>query len=240
VQKNELRSWLQDHRLLIIFDDLRENALNELADILPPKPCSALITSRINDIAFISKTFPLDVMSADQALELFAAVLGDEAVAVEKVTLQKLAERCKYNSLALEIAAHRIRQTRGFNNPAKIYFDKAKKRFEELYASGDDRWNMTAIFDLSYFDLNEADRSRFQQLAAFHNTGFAPNAAAYMWGMEQAEVDKIINRFVNLSLLKIVPGSMERYCLHDLLDEYAAPKLLHSGEEPQARNAIAG
>jgi len=239
IQKNELRSWLQIHRLLIIFDDLRENALNDLADILPPKPCSALVTSRIQDIAAIPKTFALDVMTETQALELFSAVLGDDAVTAEKEILERLAERCKYNPLALEIAAHRILQMKGFDTPAKLYLNKAEKRFEELHAAGDERWNMTTVFDLSYFDLNEADRSRFHKLAAFHNTGFAPNAAAYLWGMEQTEVDKIINRFVNLSLLKTVPGASERYRLHDLLDEYAALKLSQSGEEAQARNDIA-
>ena len=238
MQKNELRGWLQNHRLLIIFDDLRENALDDLANILPPKPCSALVTSRINDIAAVPKIFALDVMSETQALELFGAVLDDEAMNVEKATYQKLAERCKYNPLALEIAAHRILQMKGFDTPAKLYLAKAEKRFEELYASGDERWNMTAVFDLSYFDLNETDRSRFHQLAAFHNTGFAPNAAAHLWDMEQAEADRTINRFVNLSLLKTVPGAIERYRLHDLLDEYAALKLSPSGEEAQAKNAI--
>jgi tetratricopeptide (TPR) repeat protein len=108
-----------------------------------------------------------------------------------------------------------------------------------LYAAGDERWNMTAIFDLSYFDLNEADRSHFHKLAAFHNTGFAPDAAAYIWGMEQVDADRIINRFTNLSLLKPVPGSSERYRLHDLLDEYTVLKLSQSGEEVQAKNAVA-
>jgi tetratricopeptide (TPR) repeat protein len=238
-QRNELRSWLQNHRLLIIFDDLRENALNDLADILPPKPCSALITSRIHDIAAIPTTFPLDVMDKAQAFELFSAVLGSEMVTTEKETLINLADRCKYNPLALEIAAHRILQMKGFATPAKLYLNKAEKRFEELYAAGDERWNMTAVFDLSYFDLNETDRSHFHQLAAFHNTGFAPNAAASIWGLEQTEANKIINRFINLSLLKIVPGAGERYRLHDLLDEYAALKLSQSGEEVQAGTAIA-
>ena len=239
LQRNELRSWLQNQRLLIIFDDLRENALNDLAEILPPKPCSTLITSRINDIAAIRKTFPLDVMNVEQALELFAAVLGDGSMAAEKETLKKLAERCKYNPLALEIAVHRILQMKDFDTPAKLYLSKVKKRFEELVAAGDERWNMTAVFDLSYYDLNETDRSYFHQLAAFHNTGFAPNAAGFVWGLEQSETNKTINRFMNLSLLKTVPGSIERYRSHDLLDEYAAMKLSESGEDVQARNSIA-
>lgn len=238
-QKTELRSWLQNHRLLIVLDDLRENALHDLADILPPKPCSVLVASRINDIAAIPKTFPLDVMSESQALELFTAVLGDDEVAAERETLEKLAKRCKYNPLALEIAAHRVRQMMDFEKPAKLYLQKVETRFEELRAEGDPRWDLISVFDLSYFDLNETDRSRFHKLAAFHRTGFSPAAAAFLWDTEQTEANRIISRFVNLSLLKTVPGKVERYRLHDLLDEYAGLKLSQTGEEAQARNSAA-
>ncbi|HEX2698443.1 MAG TPA: NB-ARC domain-containing protein, partial [Anaerolineales bacterium] len=46
-QVNELRHAFENRRLLVVFDDLREDALDGLQDFMPPKPNSTLITSRI-------------------------------------------------------------------------------------------------------------------------------------------------------------------------------------------------
>lgn len=89
---------------------------------------------------------------------------------------------------------------------------------------------MERVFDLSYFDLNEADRARFCALAVFHPSGFALEAVAHVWGLEPFEARQTLSRFINLSLVKAVGGDFERYRLHDLLDEYAALKLEQAGE----------
>ncbi|MBU4224964.1 MAG: hypothetical protein KKC71_04000, partial [Chloroflexi bacterium] len=104
---------------------------------------------------------------------------------------------------------------------------------------GDARWDMEKVFDISYLDLSEPDRQRFRALAAFHPTGFAPEAAAYVWGMDPAAARQALSRFINLSLVKVVEGERERYRLHDLLDEYAGKKLKESSEENRIENTLA-
>lgn len=229
-KKTELHHFLLSRKLLVVLDDVRENAAKGLRDILPPAPCAALVTSRIQQMAGV-RDFPLDRMDPAQARELFINILGEAAVHAEEETAAKLAERCKYNPLALEIAARRIRQNQKIANPILKYFEKVEKRFEELKMHGDERWNLTAVFDLSYNDLTEADQRYFRSMAVFAPSGFAPQAAAHVWGLEEAAAGEIIYRFINLSLVIPVEGDYERYRLHDLLDEYASLKLLAAREE---------
>jgi hypothetical protein len=230
-QKNTLQHILKERRLLIVFDDVREAALAGLSDYLPPKPCSALLTSRIQQIGGVQKTFLLDRLTDEQASELLEAALGKDAVRAEAEDAAKLAERCAFNPLALEIAARRIRQWQKIKNPIALYFERAQARFRELKMEGDPRWNMEFVFDLSYNDLSPADRKRFRALAVFAPSGFSPQAAAHVWEMDESGAGEVLSRFINLSLVKIVPGEFLRYRLHDLLDEYANEKLKEDEKE---------
>ncbi len=238
--KNELQHAYQTRKFLVVFDDAREASLAGLADLLPPSPCAALVTSRIREIGGV-RNFELGAMSWEQAKELFEAVLGEETVASEQETVRTLAERCKFNPLAMEIAARRIRQFEGTQKPVARYFETAAARFSALKMEGDPRWDMNRIFDLSYDDLSGEDQVRFQALAAFHPTGFSIEAAAYLWDMESDAARDVLARFVNLSLVKPVDAEarLERYRLHDLLDEYAAGKLRQEGREAEAFGRLA-
>ncbi|MBW7919837.1 MAG: hypothetical protein H3C52_11110, partial [Anaerolineales bacterium] len=238
--KNELQHAYQTRKFLVVFDDAREASLAGLADLLPPSPCAALVTSRIREIGGV-RNFELGAMSWEQAKELFEAVLGEETVASEQETVRTLAERCKFNPLAMEIAARRIRQFEGTQKPVARYFETAAARFSALKMEGDPRWDMNRIFDLSYDDLSGEDQVRFQALAAFHPTGFSIEAAAYLWDMESDAARDVLARFVNLSLVKPVDAEarLERYRLHDLLDEYAEGKLRQEGREAEAFGRLA-
>ncbi|GAB4454049.1 MAG: hypothetical protein OHK0041_18250 [Anaerolineales bacterium] len=233
-----LRACLKTRRLLVTLDDVRQKAADQIADLLPPKPCACLVTSRIQQIGGVTRTFELEPMTPAQARELMEAALGSEAVAAEDKAAARLAERCRFNPLALEIAVRRILQDRG---PARIanYLKKVEARFAELKMAGDRRWDMTAVFDISYNDLSPADQRRFRALAVFHSTGFSLDAAARVWGEDATEADLALARLVNLSLVIKLETAADRYRLHDLLDEYAAPVLARSGEEEAARQALA-
>lgn len=238
-QRAEWQHFLLNHKLLVIFDDVRENAREGLKAILPPAPSAALITSRIQQMAGV-KEFALDHMEPEQARALFVNSLGAEVVQAEDETVFKLAERCKYNPLALEIASRRIQQNARFTtHPVAKYFEKAEKRFDELKMHGDERWNLTAVFDISYNDLTEADQRYFRALAVFAPTGFAPPAAAQVWEMAAGQASEVLSRFINLSLVIPVKGNFERYRLHDLLDEYATPKLRQHKEEENTEMRLA-
>nr|MDQ3007934.1 NB-ARC domain-containing protein [Chloroflexota bacterium] len=233
---SELRAYLQSRKLLVIFDDVRSDALAQMHTFLPPKPCSSLITTRIQQIGGI-RTFALDHLSVEQAQELMVAILGTEIVEAELEMADKLSERVTWNPLALEISARRILQLK-VTRPITAFFKKVLQRFPELKMDGDERWDMRKIFDISYQDLAEEDQKRFRWLSVFHPTGFSPSAVARVWGLDEIETDHIQSRFINLSLIKPVPGDFERYRFHDLLDEYAWLLLTESGEADEARASL--
>ncbi|MGB8214748.1 MAG: NB-ARC domain-containing protein [Anaerolineales bacterium] len=240
LQKTELHHYLSTHSLLVVLDDMRQGALTGLADFLPSKPCAALITSRIQQIGGVTKTFPLKPMAQEQAFALLEAVLGADVVAAETEVAAKLAERCAFNPLALEIAARRIRQLEGMKKPITHYFEIAQGRFSELHMEGDVRWDMKNIFDLSYEDLSADDKKCFRSLAAFQPSGFSPTAAAFLWQVDENVSRAVLSRFINLSLVKIAESGRERYRLHDLLNEYAGSKLHEDKtEEILFRDALA-
>ncbi|MBI5961851.1 MAG: hypothetical protein HY863_00115, partial [Chloroflexi bacterium] len=230
IRKNELRAYLQTRRLLVILDDVHKEALRSLDDFLPPKPCSCLITSRIQQMSGINQIFALDHMTVEESRELMRAILGDDAVERELTMADKLAERVAWNPLALEIAARRALQS-GVSKPIAHYFETAKNKFPELQMDGDERWDMRKVFDISYLDLSPEDQKRFRALAVFHSTGFAPKAVGALWELDETETNKVLNRFVNLSLVKpVLLENIARLRFHDLLDEYAA-LLLHESAE---------
>jgi hypothetical protein len=83
----------------------------------------ALVTSRIQQIGVV-KSFPLDKMNPDQARDLLCAILGDEVVEHEREMADRLAERCTYNPLALEIAARRaLQESPVTSRPIQKYFE---------------------------------------------------------------------------------------------------------------------
>jgi len=252
-KKAELHHFFLGHKFLVILDDVRAPAMQGLKDLLPPAPCAALITSRIQQMAGV-RQFALDQMTPEQAREVFVNSLGEGLVQAEEETALKLAERCRYIPLALEIAARNILQKKSFASPISKYFERVEKNFEALKMHGSQRWDMHFVFDISYADLPEADRKHFRALAVFAPSGFSPAAAAHIWTalstaetqeMEQAlrlrseQAAEILSRFINLSLVIPVVGDFERYRLHDLLDEYAMLKLREMGEEESAAASLA-
>lgn len=238
-QRAELYNFLRNHRFLVVLDDVRVEAVNGLEDFLPPKPSSVLITSQIQQIGGVFKSYILDHMTLEQSLELMEAILGKEIIDAEKDKVVLLIERCGYIPLAIEIASRRIRQIEGIERPIAHYLEKTEQRFSELRMSGDPRWNMTAVFDISYQELNASDQKRFRMLAAFAPTGFAPDATVAVWNESKENASSALSRFNNLSLVKVVEGSVERYRLHDLLYEYATSKFIEHSEQDTAMNALA-
>jgi len=101
---------------------------------------------------------------------------------------------------------------------------------------------MDKIFDISYLDLSADDREKFHMLSAFHPTGFSVEAVASLWNGETSLARSLLSRFINLSLVKFVETEnerLERYRLHDLLDEYTTPKLKADGKYNETKTSLA-
>lgn len=236
IKRNEMQSKLkQSGKLMIVFDDVRRASQNLIQELQIPQNCAVLITSRVQDLPSVRDIFPLHRMNPAQSRQLFEGVLGETVVAKELKEIDELAEKCKYNPLLMDNAARRIRQETDAPHPVRNYLRKAE-RFGVVQVGGE---SVLAVFDISYNDLSEADQRRFRWLAAFHSTGFSAAGAAFLWEIDDGQAHGVIDRFMNLSLVKRTPDEEPRYRLHDLWDEYAGGLLTKSGEEEDARKMLA-
>ncbi len=235
----ELRDRLESRHILFILDDVREKNRRALDDILPPPPCAAIVTSRIQTLSqkiHPNQSFELDAMTDAEARALLIATLGDARINAEPPAVVRIIARCKGNALALDIAARCILRYSSSNKPMTIYADKLDRRLSELKAGVGARLDFEEVIDASYAELNDADKKRFRALAVFAPSGFTAPAAQAVWNDSADDATRAINHLLDLSLIKAVQADDERYRLHDLLDEYADKVLEKCGETNEAND----
>ncbi len=188
---------------VVFLDDIRQGF--PLALCLPPSPpCAALLTSRLRELPDLRSGAVklLDVMTEAQAMELLQSVGGlAEAVPHETEAAKTLCKLCAHHPLALDLASRRLlRQLRGVT-PIASFNAALKDKLAQLKIGKGPLENLTANFDLSYEALDGADQVRFRKLAVFAPAGFAPQAAAAVWGDDEVETGEVLYRLENVSLL---------------------------------------
>ena len=221
-----VRSLLANRRVLIILDNVENNA--QLQALLPPSTgsCAVLVTTR-------HTTFPA-LLGADwihlgpfhseqpEALDLFAKVLGAESVKRQQSIYQEIADRLGHLPLAVAIAAGRIVQESD-RSAAKFLemLRAATTRLDEL-TFGD--WSVRLSFGISYAQL-APDRQRFfAALGAFGGTDFDTEAVARVADTPVSDARDRLLELYNLSLLQL--GRKGRFRLHPLLRDYAREKIV--------------
>lgn len=114
----DLAALLQDRAILFVIDDVWPGKSAEVAKaLLVPSPRSRfLLTTRFaqlaDDPAIWAEDFPLDEMSAAQAMELIVRALGRALTEAEQPLAERLCEVVRGHPLAVELAAARIREGR--------------------------------------------------------------------------------------------------------------------------------
>ncbi|HEU5158567.1 MAG TPA: NB-ARC domain-containing protein [Streptosporangiaceae bacterium] len=102
------RSLLAGKRVLIVLDGARDAA--QVCPLLPGSAgCLVVVTSRNWLISLVAshgaRPITLDALSADDAREFLARLLGPHRVAAEAAAVTELIERCDRSPLALSTAA---------------------------------------------------------------------------------------------------------------------------------------
>ncbi|MBI3763327.1 MAG: hypothetical protein HY260_15885, partial [Chloroflexi bacterium] len=236
-----LLAALGSSRRTVILDDIRAGFKPHLPFCLPPTPpCAALVTSRQIELPGLplGAMHSLDVMTEAQALELLRGVEGlAELAAREEQAANDMCRLCGYHPLALDLAARRLlKRLHDSRAPIAAFTQNLKDRLAQLKTGEGPLESLSANFELSYADLSESDRVRFRRLAVFAATGFAPRAAAALWGESEDQARDSIERLQNASL--VLPAETAgRFQLHDLLHEFARLKLREAEERDAAHRA---
>ncbi|OEJ39529.1 regulator [Streptomyces agglomeratus] len=211
------RSTLAGRRILVLLDNARD--ASQIRPLLPGTTGSAaLVTSRSRmlDLAG-AHLVDLDVMSPEEALQLFTKIVGAERVASEREAALDVVGACGFLPLAIRIAASRLaaRRTWTVSVLAAKLADE-RRRLDELQA-GD--LAVKATFELGYGQLEPQQARAFRLLGLADGPDISLAAAAAVLDQPLRATEDLLESLVDTSLLEsAAPG---RYRYHDLVRLYA-------------------
>ncbi|ORT60685.1 transcriptional regulator [Streptomyces sp. CB03238] len=211
------RATLHGRRVLVVLDNARSAA--QVRPLLPGTAgCATLITSRVRMVDLAgAHLIDLDVMSPEEALQLFTRIVGEQRVGAERAAALDVVASCGFLPLAIRIAASRLaaRRTWTVSVLAAKLADE-RRRLDELQA-GD--LAVKATFELGYAQLEPVQARAFRLLGLADGPDISLAAAAAVLGLSDHEAEDLLESLVDASLLEsAAPG---RYRYHDLLRLYA-------------------
>ncbi|MFF4079452.1 BTAD domain-containing putative transcriptional regulator [Streptomyces sp. NPDC001777] len=221
------RSTLDGRRILVLLDNAHDAA--QIRPLLPGTPgCAALVTSRVRMVDLAgAHLVDLDVMSPEEALQLFTRIVGEERINSEREAALDVVAACGFLPLAIRIAASRLaaRRTWTVSVLAAKLADE-RRRLDELQA-GD--LAVKATFELGYGQLEPAQARAFRLLGLADGPDISLAAAAALLNLDVHVAEDLLEALVDTSLVEsAAPG---RYRYHDLVRLYAR-SCAERGEEP--------
>ncbi|MGA5871322.1 AfsR/SARP family transcriptional regulator [Streptomyces cinereoruber] len=228
------RSTLDGRRVLVLLDNARDAA--QIRPLLPGTAgCAALVTSRIRMVDLAgAHLVDLDVMSPEEALQLFTRIVGEERVRAEREAALDVVAACGFLPLAIRIAASRLaaRRTWTVSVLAAKLADE-RRRLDELQA-GD--LAVKATFELGYGQLEPAQARAFRLLGLADGPDISLAAAAAVLDLPLWDTEDLLEALVDTSLLEsAAPG---RYRYHDLVRLYARA-CAERDEQPPSEKEVA-
>ncbi|MGW2558233.1 AfsR/SARP family transcriptional regulator [Streptomyces sp. NPDC001514] len=227
------RSTLDGRRILVLLDNARDAA--QIRPLLPGTAgCAALITSRVRMVDLAgAHLVDLDVMSPEEALQLFTRIVGVERVSAERKAALDVVAACGFLPLAIRIAASRLaaRRTWTVSVLAAKLADE-RRRLDELQA-GD--LAVKATFELGYGQLEPAQARAFRLLGLADGPDISLAGAAAVLDLPPQDTEDLLEALVDTSLVEsAAPG---RYRYHDLVRLYARACAERDEQPPEEREA---
>ncbi|WP_217546732.1 BTAD domain-containing putative transcriptional regulator [Streptomyces sp. GbtcB6] len=227
------RSVLDGRRVLVLLDNAKDAA--QVRPLLPgTEGCAALVTARVRMVDLAgAHLVDLDVMSPDEALQLFTKIVGAERVAAEREAALDVVAACGFLPLAIRIAASRLaaRRTWTVSVLAAKLADE-RRRLDELQA-GD--LAVKATFELGYGQLEPAQARAFRLLGLADGPDISLAAAAAVLALPTEAAEDLLEALVDTSLLEsAAPG---RYRFHDLVRLYARACAERDEQPPSERES---
>ncbi|MFF9865229.1 BTAD domain-containing putative transcriptional regulator [Streptomyces sp. NPDC013953] len=228
------RSTLDGRRVLVLLDNARDAA--QVRPLLPGTAgCAALVTSRVRMVDLAgAHLVDLDVMSPEEALQLFTRIVGAERVQAEREAALDVVAACGFLPLAIRIAASRLAARRTWTvSVLAVKLADERRRLDELQA-GD--LAVKATFELGYGQLEPAQARAFRLLGLADGPDISLAAAAAVLDLPLHEAEDLLESLVDASLLEsAAPG---RYRFHDLVRLYARA-CAERDEQPPAERDLA-
>ncbi|WLQ41410.1 BTAD domain-containing putative transcriptional regulator [Streptomyces laculatispora] len=228
------RSTLDGRRILILLDNAHDAA--QIRPLLPGTTgCAALVTSRVRMVDLAgAHLVDLDVMSPEEALQLFTRIVGEERINSERKAALDVVAACGFLPLAIRIAASRLASRRTWTvSVLAAKLADERRRLDELQA-GD--LAVKATFELGYGQLEPAQARAFRLLGLADGPDISLAAAAALLNLEVHTAEDLLEALVDTSLVEsAAPG---RYRYHDLVRLYAR-SCAERDEQPPVERELA-
>ncbi|MGW1102143.1 BTAD domain-containing putative transcriptional regulator [Streptomyces sp. NPDC002540] len=225
------RSTLDGRRILVLLDNAHDAA--QIRPLLPGTAgCAALVTSRVRMVDLAgAHLVDLDVMSPEEALQLFTRIVGEERINSEREAALDVVAACGFLPLAIRIAASRLASRRTWTvSVLAAKLADERRRLDELQA-GD--LAVKATFELGYGQLEPAQARAFRLLGLADGPDISLAAAAALLNLEAHVAEDLLEALVDTSLLEsAAPG---RYRYHDLVRLYARSCAERDEQDPEER-----
>ncbi len=220
--KRVLQGCLKDRRVLVVLDDVWENA-HALAFDVFQAPAQVLVTTRNAQILsrFGAAEHRVDLLSEAASLELLASWAGCECAALPAIA-QEVAKACGYLPLALAMVGAMVRRRpTGWEDAlvrlGRVQLDKLERSFEDYPYP-----NLLRALAASVEALEEEDRNRYLELAVFPEDVVVPEATLEtLWsavGLDDLDTRDLLDRLEDRSLLRRTGSGGTQ--LHDLQGDF--------------------
>jgi DNA-binding SARP family transcriptional activator/tetratricopeptide (TPR) repeat protein len=239
------RTLLSDRRMLVLLDNAA--GPDQVRPLLPGSPgCLVLITSRDRLAGLVAREsaslITLDVLTAAEAENLLAGIIGRRRTEAEPAATAELAAACARLPLALRIAAASLvsQPHRGIADYVAAL--RGGNRLATLQIENDDQAAVRAAFDQSYATLGPDARLMFRRLGLLPGKDVTAAAAGELVAGELRDsvdpgaADRVLDRLAAAHLVR--RGPTGRVSFHDLLRSYAAEMAVAEDSEAQRTAAV--
>lgn len=215
-----LRSMLDQRRLLLILDNVRDSA--QVRPLLPGSPgCFTVVTARHRldglDVHHDAERVPLGPLADGEAVQLLAQRLGAHRVEAESTVVARIVAACGGHPLALNIVAARAAdEPTNSLNPVINALECKNGALNALRLP--DVADMRTVFALSYDNLTPTMAREFRTLALHPGSEWDASAAAAMIDNDLFHARETIHELIRCHLLGRT--SAGRYAFHTLTCVY--------------------
>jgi DNA-binding SARP family transcriptional activator len=233
------RQRLGRQRMLIVLDDAC--AHDQVLSLLPgSNTCAVIVTSRIRLTGLPgARVLEIDVLEPDQAIEMLAAVIGQERVAAEPAAAQALIRLVGELPLALRIVAARLAARERWSLAWMLErLSDERRRLDELAHGG---MMVRASLALTHDGLEPDARRLLQLLGVLDGLSFPTWVAAALLDADLYRATDLLELLVDAQMLEIAAVDINgspRYKFHDLIRIFAQEQLEQHEHEEQSRSAV--
>jgi hypothetical protein len=217
------RQQLASRRVLLVIDNACSEA--QVRPLLPgSSTCAVIVTSRTVLAALGARTWLLNTMEADEALDLLGLLAGSERIAAEPSAAQAVVAACGGLPLALRIAGARLlaRPDWKVAHLTRRLTDERRRLAELGWGDLDVRAN----FQLSYQALEAEPARLFRLLGLLPGLDLHPWVAAALLNVGLEAAEDMVDGLVVAQLVEPASNS-DRFRLHDLLRLFAREQVGH-------------